>query len=55
MVLGRLPTACGRQDGGVLPGLPALHAACSSTATFFSAYVEHVAAAKAAVEVRVKQ
>jgi hypothetical protein len=26
---------CGRQDGGVSPALPALHAAFSSTATFF--------------------
>jgi hypothetical protein len=27
---------CGRQDGGVSPALPALHAAFSSTATFFT-------------------
>jgi hypothetical protein len=27
---------CGRQDGGVSPALPALHAAFSSTATLFT-------------------
>jgi hypothetical protein len=27
---------CGRQDGGVSPALPALHAAFSSTATFLT-------------------